>query len=367
MHFQAMPTSHLFEVTLAANGSELSSTKVPKLSRRYHCLKNNLSIMTDPSPNAWTCPDCNCYNINCACCAMCATARPKGSHSVLLVDKNHPAVVAVRRGQRQPPKARSIRGAAPCESPPQDAKEKVNQRIATQLAQCTTMPVAEVVPLPESSPDGPLVPPPAAASAGAGLVDVTAEDLDNDNDSPVLPLRGLGRKTTGLELGDSRPNFSPHNSLESPIDNKVGKYSFLAQLTHYLEGNKISKANCAAVEVCILVEAGAAVYSMDPMKKDKKEKVFFNKYMGILEEIEDDQFENYSVREAMCHCYKKANFNINSGQLWRKCKSDLTKLRNFVKKLPDVGSLSELPSGSNQLRHMKMHLVHKLWIEKHPV
>ena len=53
--------------------------------------------------------------------------------------------------------------------------------------------------------------------------------------------------------------------------------------------------------------------------------------------------------------------------LWRKYESDLTKLRNFAKKLPGVGSLSDLPSGSNQLRHMKMPLVQKLWIEKHPV
>ncbi|MFM7838714.1 MAG: hypothetical protein ACKO6K_04045, partial [Chitinophagaceae bacterium] len=34
--------------------------------------------------------------------------------------------------------------------------------------------------------------------------------------------------------------------------------------------------------------AGAAVRSMDAMKKEKKETAFFNKYMGILEEIEDD-------------------------------------------------------------------------------
>ncbi len=90
----------------------------------------------------------------------------------------------------------------------------------------------------------------------------------------------------GLELGDSSPNFSPNNSQESPTDNKVSKYSFFARLMHYMDGNKISKANRVAVEVCISVEAGAAVRSMDPMKKEKKEKAFFNKYMGILDEIQ---------------------------------------------------------------------------------
>ncbi len=46
---------------------------------------------------------------------------------------------------------------------------------------------------------------------------------------------------------------------------------------------------------------------------------------------------------------------------------ELWEIRNFSKKIPGVGSLSELPSGSNQLKHMKMPLVESLWREKHPV
>jgi len=217
--------------------------------------------------------------------------------------------------------------------------------------------VAEVVRSPESSPDGPLAAPPAAARAGTGIVDVTGGDSDNSDGSPLLPSHGLGRKMTGLELGNSSPNFSPDNSPESPPDNEVSKYSFFARLMHYMDGNKISEANRAAVKVCISVEAGAAVRSMDPMKKEKKKKVFFNKYMGILDKIDDDQFENDSIREAMRHRYKKAKLDNNATRLWRKYESDLTELRNFAKKLPGVRSLLELPSGSNQLRHMKMPLV----------
>ena len=89
--------------------------------------------------------------------------------------------------------------------------------------------------------------------------------------------------------------------------------------------------------------------------------------MGILEEIEDDQFADDSVRDAMRRRYKKAKMDNNPARLWRKYESDLTELRNFAKKLPGVGSLSELPSGSNQLRHMKMPLVQKLWVEANPV
>jgi hypothetical protein len=130
-----------------------------------------------------------------------------------------PPVALAARG-RKPPKARGAASTAPRESPPRGAKDKANERIAAQLALRTTVPVAEVVRLPESSPDGPLAPPPAAYRAGAGIVDVTGGDSDHDSDgSPLLPSRGLGRKTTGLELGDSSPNFSPNNSPESPTDN----------------------------------------------------------------------------------------------------------------------------------------------------
>ncbi len=106
---------------------------------------------------------------------------------------------------------------------------------------------------------------------------------------------------------------------------------------------------------------------MDPMKKENKEKAFFNKYMGILDKIEDDQFDNESVCEAICCRYKKAKLDNDSSRLWHKYESNLTQLCNFTKKLPGVGSLSELPSRSNQLRHMKMPLVKKLWIKRHPV
>ncbi len=129
---------------------------------------------------------------------------------------------------------------APRESPPRGAKDKANERIAAQLAQRTNVPVAEVVRSPESSPDGPLAPPPAAARAGAGIVDVTGGDSDDSDGSPLRPLRGLGLKTTGLELGDSSPNFSPsNNSPESPTDNEVSKYSFFARLMHMALGKRL--------------------------------------------------------------------------------------------------------------------------------
>jgi hypothetical protein len=120
-------------------------------------------------------------------------------------------VAQARRGW-PPPKARVAAPTAPRDSPPQGAKDKVNERIAAQLAGPERMTVAKVVHLPKSSPD------------------VPSDDLSDDDDgSPTLPSCVAGRKTTGLELGDSSPNFSHNNSPVSLTNNKVSKYSLQDQ------------------------------------------------------------------------------------------------------------------------------------------
>ncbi len=108
---------------------------------------------------------------------------------------------------------------------------------------------------------------------------------------------------------------------------------------------------------------------MDPMKKDKKESFFFAKYLSIIDEIEDDQFENTEnpVRENMRWMYKGTKKVNSPKSLWRKYEVELTCLLTFAKNIPGIGNLAELPSGSTQLRHMKMPLVQKLWKEKYPV
>ena len=193
-----MPTSHLFEITLDSDGSELLSSKVSKLSRRYSRLSQKINTMSAP-------PDV----------ARC---------SVLLVNKNstHPAAVAARRdGGRPPPKARVA--VPPRESPARGAKDKANERLAaqlaqraavSQLAQRAAVPVAQVVQSPMTSPDGPLVPPPAAASTlGEAMgIDGGGGDSDDEDDPPSPPPRGPGRKTTGLVFEDGSPLFSPGSS-----------------------------------------------------------------------------------------------------------------------------------------------------------
>ncbi len=90
--------------------------------------------------------------------------------------------------------------------------------------------------------------------------------------------------------------------------------------------------------------------------------------IAIVNEIEDDQFVDEAlVREKMRRMYKGAKKDHTAQSLWRKYEQELTLLRTFAKKIPGIGNLAELPSGSTQLWHMKTPLVRSLWKEKNPV
>ena len=268
----------------------------------------------------------------------------------------------------------------PRESPKRAAKDKANQRLSAM--QPPPIPVATVVDeapgnFERSPTDGPFMAP--RGDSISRRLDSFESSEDDDNLSIPSTTRVAGAKTTGFDdKSDDDDDYvdPPESPLISPTadhdpptptDNEVSRYSFVDRLKHYLEGNKINEVNRASVELCIFVEAGAAVRGMDPMKKEKKESVFFQRYMSILDEIDDDMFVHENIRVNMRIKYKNAK-KENSGQsLWRKYETELTEIRNFAKKIPGVGSLSELPSGSNQLRHMKMPLVEALWKEKNPV
>jgi len=102
-----------------------------------------------------------------------------------------------------------------------------------------------------------------------------------------------------------------------------------------MEGHKISESNRIAVELCILSEAGAFMRNMDPMKKDRKERAFFAKYLSIVDEIEDEQFDDeVTVRDSMQRKYEGAKKDNTAQSLWRKYKTELTGIWTFVKKNP---------------------------------
>ncbi len=108
------------------------------------------------------------------------------------------------------------------------------------------------------------------------VLDTSSVDSSDDEVFSVHSSVHSAQLYGGGVLCDS-PAVDEHNDPmhDSPTDNEVSKFSFYSRLTHYMEGHKISESNRAAVELCLLSEAGAYVCNMDPMKKDKKREVFF--------------------------------------------------------------------------------------------
>jgi hypothetical protein len=340
--------------------------------------------MTNPVPDMWECPNSTHVQQDYFHCIMCNVPRlgailPSGSSTKgrCIINKNHPAAIVAARvgggghplkGPLQPLKQPPSRAR---DSPHHGTKVKAIESMKQQNAHTPRVPVAKVVQLPVSSPSKPLADP-TVARAGMGVIDLAGNESDSEDDgSPCTAPRISGSKTTGLEDTNVEESplfpFSPPNTPSLPTDNEVSTYLFFNRLAHYLEGNRISKANRTAVELCIFIEAGAAVRGMDAMYKQKKEAAFFSKYMEVLDEIKEDQFVCEDIRNAMHHRYKAAKADNTGKSLWRKYESELMLIWNFAEKNPRVGSLSKLPSGSNKLKHMKMPLVQALWMEKHPV
>jgi hypothetical protein len=154
LHIFVMVVAQLFEVTVAANGTELRSKRVSKLSRRYHRHKKQLrqlrqsAMMAELPSDTWVCPKCSYENQDWQRCmgpvsgmgAGCDTVRPGGPfdtsefalstqppstssirRSTISVADNHPAVAARRAKKKHPP---------PRESPGRDSKKKACDNIS---------------------------------------------------------------------------------------------------------------------------------------------------------------------------------------------------------------------------------------------
>jgi hypothetical protein len=151
-----MVVAQLFEVIVSADGSELSSKRVLKLSRRYHrhkkLLRQSAMMAELPSDTSWVCPKCSYENQDWQRCIGpgngtgpgCDTVRPGGMfdtsefalstqpprstssirRSTISVAVNHPAAAA-RRSKKHPPPRR--------ESPGRNAKTKAFANI-TQVS-----------------------------------------------------------------------------------------------------------------------------------------------------------------------------------------------------------------------------------------
>ena len=207
------------------------------------------------------------------------------------------------------------------------------------------------------------------------------KDKDDDNNSSVmitgnlLFAHGSGVGKGGCddeysgEEGDGEDDIDVPNTDDTVgmPDAEVDKYLFLEHLHHYMEGNKISDANMKCVEWAILFEVGTLVRNMDTMRTADMEASIFGKYVNIVHDIEDEHFESDSVRAKMLHRFKSGKKDLTGQNLLRKWKSETADFRSFWYKFPGVRRMSDLPSGSNQIKHMKKPYIASLWAKENPV
>ena len=150
-------------------------------------------------------------------------------------------------------------------------------------------------------------------------------------------------------------------------DAEVSKWSFLSRLKHYMKPNKISAHNRQCVEIAIMIETGTIIRDGTTIKKHEQADSYINKYIDIINEISGDEFADNTVRDSMILSYHGAKSNNDGMMLLRKHKIVMTEVKKFAYHFPGIGSLAELPSGSNQLIDMKRPYIHKLWKKKFPV
>ena len=129
-----------------------------------------------------------------------------------------------------------------------------------------------------------------------------------------------------VPVDDIDGNFGNYDD-DFPPEAEVSKYTFFRQLTNYLEGAKITQQNPKAVEIVILVESGTCVRNMDAMKKAKCKEVLLRKYVSIINEINNDCFEEDSVRIDMLNRYKGATKQLSGENLLRKLDLEMRDVR----------------------------------------
>jgi hypothetical protein len=208
------------------------------------------------------------------------------------------------------------------------------------------------------------------------------DEDDDDNDSLEMIIGNLfphgpgveGDDCGGDEYGeeegggeDDDIDFPNTDDADSVPDAEVKKYSFLERLRHYMDGKKISDANRKCVEWTILFKVGTLVRNMGTMRTADMEASIFRKYVNIVCDIEDEHFKNDSVRAKMLHRFKADKQDLCGRNLLFRWKSETANFRSFWYKFLGDRRMSDLPSGSNQIKHMKKQYIASLWAKENPV
>jgi len=150
-------------------------------------------------------------------------------------------------------------------------------------------------------------------------------------------------------------------------DAEASKYDFLQRLKHYMNNNKITMQNRQSVEIAIMIEAGTIIRNGNTIKKNNRANEYYDVYIRTINEIDNNEFEDKTVYDSMILSYHGAKLDNEGNMLLRKLAIVMTEVKKFAYKFPGIGSLTQLPSGSNQISDMMRPYVIQLWSKKYPV
>jgi len=83
--------------------------------------------------------------------------------------------------------------------------------------------------------------------------------------------------------------------------------------------------------------------------------------------IDKNEFEDMTVYDSMILSHYGAKLDNKGNMLLRKLAIVMTEVKKFAYKFPGIGSLIQLPSGSNQISDMMRLYITQLWPKKYPV
>ena len=130
------------------------------------------------------------------------------------------------------------------------------------------------------------------------------------------------------------------------MDSAASEFSWDRRVMHFLRGEKISTVTRPVVELAIVMEAGAYVTDLGPMRNEDKYPHMHTQYVQCVDKFSPDDFAGQDIRGKMKQQLYRAKLGLDGARLWEKYSLLRCEIRTMTTVLPT--NLASMPSG-NQL------------------
>lgn len=170
---------------------------------------------------------------------------------------------------------------------------------------------------------------------------------------------------TDLEL-DLSPNPDPSvtgtdyvfGAYDEAKDSAAQEFSFHDRVVHYMRGRNVTEKNRAAVELCILCEAGTAVVNSGTTDDQGKATLIVSKYKEILSGFDSSFFSSDSIKTKMSKCLKYSQGEFNGATMWTNYAKFRKEARKIHASLP--ATFSTMKSGEQLCDVFQRYVINTL-------